>query len=108
MASNKLRILDDFPSKIPANKLPTNADIIKAICFQKENTKTTKQDSVKVIANQVYELWKRTMIPVVSKERLDKKLSAYFEEYIKLSQSNTDRKSYGSKVDKFKVNKIAY
>lgn len=104
MTSKILRILDEIPSQIPSNKLPLNADVIKAIYFEKENRNISKDDSIKIVLNQIYELWKRAMIPIVSKKRLQDKLNAYFDEYSKLSKDKTDRKSYDKRANDFKVN----
>lgn len=103
MTSKKLRILDETPSQIPSNKLPSNADIIKALFFEKQNANISKEASIKIVSNQVYELWHRAMIPIVSKQRLQEKLSDYYEEYSKLSKDKADRKSYDIRANNFKV-----
>ena len=100
MASKKLTILDDFPLQIPSNKLPLNSDIIKAISFEKESAKISKEAAVKKVAEQVFELWNRASIPIVTKSRLRAKLDAYFEEYSRLRCGKINR----VKLDKFKVN----
>lgn len=103
MTSKKLKILDEVSSQIPSNKLPTNADVIKAISFEKENANISKDDSIKIVLNQIDELWKRAMIPVVTKQRVKKKLSAYFDEYSKLCTSDPNRKSLDMAMHNFKV-----
>lgn len=109
MASNKLKILDDFPSKIPTNKLPSNADIIKAICFERDSAgRNSIPASIKVVQNQVYGLWQKAMIPIIGKKRLRVKLNAYFDEYSKLCNSDTSRKSHKIKLNKFKVILVYY
>ena len=103
MASNKLHILNEFPTKIPSNKLPSNADIIKAIQFEKESANISTEAAVKIVANQVNELWQRAQIPVVGERRVNRQLIEYFEDYLKLYRSDSNRKSYDAKVAKFKV-----
>lgn len=103
MTSNKLKILDEVAAQIPSNRLPTNADVIKAIYFEKDSATISKDDSIKIVLNQIDELWKRAAIPTVSKQRFKKKLITYFEEYSKISQDRTDRKSYDIKANNFKV-----
>lgn len=99
----KLKILDDYPSQISSNKLPSNGDIIKAISFEKESAKISTNDAIKIVTSQMIELWKRAAIPIITKQRLNEKLVAYFDEYTKLHQSDDKRTSFDANLNKFKV-----
>lgn len=103
MASHKLHILNEFPSKIPSKKLPSNADIIKAIQFEKESANNSTEAAVKIVANQVNELWQRAQIPVVGERRINRQMTECFDDYLKLHQSDANRESYDAKVTTFKV-----
>lgn len=105
MSEIKVKILDEFALQIPSNKLPTKRDILKAICFEKQVKKCSYEGAVKVVVNQIDELWQMSGIPSVNKRTIQQNVSKYFfQNYQKLYKANSNRdKGLTVKLNSFKV-----
>lgn len=101
--SVKNRVLDIFDCPLPSTKLPTCADIVKAICFEISDSKISQKDAIDSVTKKVIELWQRAEIPIVSKQRIKAKISDYFAKYYALYKANSSRVAYNHQVQSFKV-----
>lgn len=103
MSKVTVRVLRQFPSKLPITQLPTNGDVIKAIYFEKESQKISREDAIYDVVRQIHRLWQITLIPIISKKGINKKLSMYFSNYTKLNIGDSSRAKNDEKKIVFKV-----
>lgn len=64
--------------QMPSNVLPTIGDIIKAVCFARKNKEISKKNAIKLVVNEVIELWKSVSVPTVSLKRVLFLVQKYF------------------------------
>lgn len=84
--------------------LPTMGDVIRAIFFEKNMKKIGNEASIKLVSQQIHELWCRSNIPVVEKRTICQKISAYFSKYDRLCRCNKKRdKKFKNKMVSFRV-----
>lgn len=103
MSQYKVKILEDFAEQISPLMLPTNGAVIKAIYFEKDCRNIKIVDAIKVVCVQICELWQRAMIPIVSQQRIQKKIADYFDKYTALLKTSKDIPTKKSKIELFKV-----
>lgn len=101
MPKDKLKIFDEIASQLCAFKLPTNRDIIKAICFEKTNK--TNEAAIKSVAQHVSELWQQSLIPSASIKRVKYNVEKCFNKYTALCKTNFSHIKNKTKLDLFKV-----
>lgn len=101
--SNINKVFSVINCALPSEKLPTSADIIKAICFEMDDQKIIKKDAIDIITNQVNKLWQRAEIATVSKQRVKAKIGDYFEKYVALCYTHSSRSTFDDKLEPFKV-----
>ena len=103
MSKDTVRILSEFPSELPSKQLPTNGDVLKAIYFEQQSQKLSKQAAIKKVERQISELWQNTSIPILSTRRVKEKLTTYVESHYRLSKSDSTRQKNEEKKSVFKV-----
>lgn len=106
MSKDTVRILCEFPCELPSSQLPTNADVLKAIYFEQESNKITKEAAINVVAQQISEIWQSAKIPIVSLRTIKQKLKKYFGNYYKLVVSDVSRNKNEEKKIVFRVRGI--
>lgn len=103
MAGKNIKFLNGIPSKFSPSKLPTSADVIKAISYEKYHVKHSNENSIQIVVNQISELWYRTSVPIVSERRLKQKVTNLYGDFQKLSHCDLKRQSNIQKINLFKV-----
>lgn len=103
MSTIDVNISEEFAQQIPNSKLPSKADILKAILFEKENRKVSYDDSIKIVSGQVSALWQSSKIPAVIERTIFHRLTAYLKEYLKMCKIPSGRTNRKVKEDLFKV-----
>lgn len=101
MADHKLKLLDVNPSEFTGSKLPSNSDVISAIYSCKEVQENSFSESIKIVTNQIIDIWQRSCIPTLcnDKSQIETKVSRLFDKYYALLKQNVK----SSSVNKFKV-----
>lgn len=105
MKEKKLKNLFGFPSKFRSSKLPTNADVLKAVYFELENHNSSLKNAIKAVVDQIDELWKTTDIPIKCKKTIERRVNSYFEKFLKVSKSDKNHAASQVKQKSFKVSK---
>lgn len=88
-----------LPSDFALHYLPTNGDVLKACLWHRFDLKTSAKEpdnSVvfpKVISKLI-EVWNTASIPIVSKERIKAKLTAYYGKYKYLLGHYQERRNH--------------
>lgn len=103
MSKDTVRILSEFPCKLPSLQLPTKADILKAIFFEKQSNNISKEGAINIVLHQISEIWQSAHIPIVSISTIRQKLKKYFECYYKLSLCDSSRPKNQENKNVFKV-----
>lgn len=84
-----MRILDEPYSDLPQTKLPTNGDALKAVHFEQNVPKQTKEAAIRTVAKKIKDIWKKTTIPSVSVERIVQKLTELYDAHSELSHATS-------------------
>ena len=87
MTTNIVQILGEPYLQLQQTKLPTVSDAIKAICYEQNVTKQTKEAAIKTIASQIKDIWAKANIPSVSILRIVQKLTELYDTLSKLSRA---------------------
>lgn len=103
MSTEKLKILDTFPSDLVASILPTNEDIIKAIYHQQNASNVPYKNCIEKVSQSIVEIWNRAQIPCVSLKSIEKKINDLFEKYRTLLKTDPSRHQLKFSVKVFKV-----
>jgi hypothetical protein len=90
------------------NILPTHADVIRHYLFIRDFQLKDSKASVKIIVKEttsvIISIWKMASLPILSNERVEKKIADYKEKYSLLLNCFNDRiknDSYKSKIKSF-------
>lgn len=91
------------PAKLPSNILPTKEQVIRAICFEKEENKIEYKSAIKRVSIDIIQLWEKASVPVVSEKGVSNKVSRCFNNYIKIKNGNSSSSVLQQKAKDFKV-----
>lgn len=92
------------PKKMCQLKLPTEADAIQSILFEKsEKSKISSVQIIKNVAEKIEQIWLQTMIPVICRRAIEYRLKTLESRYSSLLKSKYGKNSqyFDSMVQKF-------
>lgn len=98
-------ILDEPYSKLPQTKLPTIGDALKAIYFEQNVRKQTKEAAIRTVANQIKYIWQKTTVPSVTVQRIVQKLTELCETLHRLNHT-ISTPAMEEKKNSFKVKRF--
>lgn len=100
-----------FPEKLSLSQLPTYNDVMKNYLFIKHELKPDKKAKEPTVheiserlAHEVLEIWKKTLLPTVSINRILRLIRSYHDKYrslLKPYQGRKTDKNYQEKINKF-------
>lgn len=99
----KLKIIDEYPSLIPKNVLPTYAEVIKAIHSIPRRAKETWKIARNSIVSEIITVWNRASLPIMDSKTIKDKVFTAHERYLNLI-SYPQQGNKQEMVNRFKVN----
>lgn len=103
MSRKKLKIIDQYPSTLGMNALPTYADIIKAIHSINRSATESWKIVRKSVVDDLMNVWNHASLPIVDKKTIMDKVSSAHQRYLKLCSSDSRRGFHKGQVREFKV-----
>lgn len=89
-----VEFLDSYAKSIDAstaNQLPSKKEVLLAVYYDKIRKNITYEESVKLVANDILDVWKKASIPTVSAERVIHVMKEYIEKFLKLMNADKNR-----------------
>lgn len=106
MSRNVLYLLNKPAQTLKLNVLPTKRDVLLAIQFERKVNNKSVREAKSDVHQCVIGIWKTASLPIVSTTQVNRMITAIYDEYSILTQSDLARRetvNYKKKIDLFNV-----